>query len=63
MLWMLDMRFRSHLLLSGLVSFFLGVMLFVILAMDRPLRSELGVDASNFQLIYDVVMSEDDRAT
>jgi len=63
MLLMLDMRFRSHLLLSGLVSFFLGVMLFVILAMDRPLRSELGVDASNFQLIYDVVMSEDDRAT
>ncbi len=63
MLWMLDMRFRSHLLLGGLVSFFLGVMLFVILAMDRPLRSELGVGADNFQLIYDLVMSEDDRAT
>jgi hypothetical protein len=63
MLWMLHMRFRSHLLLGGIVSFFLGVMLFVILAMDRPLRSELGVDAGAFQLIYDVVMQEDDRAS
>jgi hypothetical protein len=63
MLWMLNMRFRSHLLLGGIVSFFLGVMLFVILAMDRPLRSELGVDADAFRLIYDVVMREDDRAS
>ncbi len=63
MLWMLNMRFRSHLLLGGIVSFFLGVMLFVILAMDRPLRSELGVGADAFRLIYDVVMREDDRAT
>jgi hypothetical protein len=30
--------------------------------MDRPLRSELGVDADAFRLIYDVVMREDDRA-
>ncbi len=63
LLWMLDMRFRSHLLLGGIVSFFLGVMLFVILAMDRPLRSELGVDADAFRLVYDVVMREDDRAS
>ncbi len=61
MLWMLRMRFRSHLLLGGIVSFFLGVMLFVILALDRPLRSEIGVDAGAFQLIYDTVMREDDR--
>lgn len=63
MLWMLNMRFRSHLLLGGLVSFFLGVMIFVVLALDRPLRSELGVNADAFRLIFDVVMKEDDRAT
>ncbi len=63
MLWMLAMRFRWHLLLGGLVSLFLGVMIFVVLALDRPLRSELGVTADAFQLIFDIVMQEDDRAS
>jgi hypothetical protein len=62
MLWMLNMRFRSHLLLGGLVSFFLGTMIFLILAMDRPLRGELGVGPEPFLLVFDVIMSADDHA-
>jgi uncharacterized membrane protein len=56
LIWMLEMRFFTHLLLGGIVAFFLGVMIFLIASMDNPMRGELSVSTSQYQFVYDGVM-------
>jgi hypothetical protein len=59
-IWMLEMRFFAHLVLGGLVSFFLGVMIFLIMALDYPLRGSVSIEPAAYQLIYDRVMASDE---
>jgi Protein of unknown function (DUF4239) len=56
LIWMLQMRFFTHMLLGGIVSFFLGVMIFLIASMDNPMRGELSVSTGSYQFVYDGVM-------
>ena len=58
-MWMMEMRLMPNLLLTGLVSFFLGVMVFLIFTMDRPLRGEGIVSAEPFRRTYETVMKWD----
>jgi hypothetical protein len=37
------MRFFTHIILGVIVAFFLGVVIFLIIAMDRPMRGEVSV--------------------
>jgi hypothetical protein len=60
LIWMLNMRFFTHLLLGGIGSFFLGVMIFLIASMDNPMRGEVSVSPDNYQLVYDAQMVWDD---
>lgn len=60
LIWLLDMRFLAHLILGGLVAFFLGVMIFLIAAMDHPLRGAVAIDASAYERIYDTLMAADE---
>ena len=39
-----------------LLATFIGLIIFMILALDRPFRGDLGVRADSYQLIYDQVM-------
>ena len=41
--WMFDMKITVHILLGGGLAFFLSMMIFVIVAMDTPLRGETSV--------------------
>ncbi len=41
LIWMLDVRKHVHLLLGGLLSFYIGVVIFAIAAMDNPFRGEV----------------------
>jgi hypothetical protein len=59
-LWMLDIRFMPLLIVSGVVSFFLGVMIFLIYTLDRPFQGAVNVSPTAFQRIYDVTMRADD---
>jgi len=59
-IWLLKMRFWTHLLLGGIVSFFLGVMIFLIVVMDRPLRGESSVTPAIYARVYDLVMRWDE---
>ena len=43
LIWMLDIRFFTHMLLGGIVSFFLGVMIFLIASLDHPMQGEVSV--------------------
>jgi hypothetical protein len=59
--WLLDARLRVQLLLGGIVSFFLGVVIFLVIAMDRPTRGEVSVSTDAYQTVYDYVMRWDDH--
>jgi hypothetical protein len=52
LLVMLRIRPLPHLVLGGLASFFLGVMLLVVLALDDPLRGETGLKPEALRLLW-----------
>jgi hypothetical protein len=61
LIWMLNMRFFTHMILGGIAAFFLGVVIFLIIAMDRPMRGEVSVPPTAYQLVYDVLMKWDEE--
>ena len=58
-LWLLDIRFMPLMILSGMVSFFLGVMIFLIFALDHPLQGAVNVTPGAYQNVYDMIMKWD----
>ncbi len=48
---LLDMNFSLHILLSGIVAFFLGIVIFLLLSLDNPFRGEVGVTDEFFRRI------------
>jgi hypothetical protein len=53
---MLDMQIHVHLLLGGAISLFLGIVIFVIAALDNPFRGEVSVGPEPIQLVYETLM-------
>jgi hypothetical protein len=51
------MRLDIHLVIGGLLSFFVGVLIFLVAAMDYPFRGEVSVGPDAFQLIYTSLMA------
>ena len=47
---------RLHAILVTLLATFLGLIIFMILALDRPFRGDLGISAQPYQLVYDQLM-------
>jgi hypothetical protein len=47
---------RLHAIEVGLLSLFVGLLIFMIVALDRPFRGDLGVNADPYQLLYDQLM-------
>jgi Protein of unknown function (DUF4239) len=58
-LWMLRMELGQQLILGGITAFFLGIMIFLIYAMDRPLEGAVSVGPGAFRSVYDLVMQWD----
>jgi len=50
------MEVHVHVLLSGVLSIFLGIVIFLIAAMDNPFRGDVSVGPDSFQLVYDSLM-------
>ncbi len=48
---------RLHAILVTLLATFLGLVIFMILALDRPFRGDLGISAQPYQLIYEQLMT------
>ena len=55
-LWILHMEVVSQIILGGITAFFLGIMILLIYAMDRPLQGAVSVPPDSFQSVYDLVM-------
>lgn len=49
---------RLHAILVMLLAMFMGLIIFMILALDRPFRGDLGIGSTPFQLIYDQLMKK-----
>lgn len=54
--WMFDMRFLVHVLLGGIVAFFLGVVFFIIISLDTPFRGDVSVGPDPFEAVYESMM-------
>jgi len=61
LLVMLRMRLHQHLLLASLSAFYLGVILYVIVVLDDPLRGEAGLDPGPFVQLWERQMIWDDE--
>ena len=53
---MLAMEIHVHLILGGALSLFLGLVIFLIAAMDNPFRGQVSVGPEAFQTVYDTLM-------
>ena len=51
LIWLFNMSLVAHLILGGLMSFFVGSMITLIIVLDRPLRGEYGIDPENFRIL------------
>jgi hypothetical protein len=58
MVWLFDMKFVTHLLLGGLLSAYLGTMIFLIAAMDNPFRGEVSITPKVFETLYAHMVEE-----
>ena len=57
-LWLVMMeKRRLQMLLTCLVSFFIGSMIFLIAAMDNPYRGKISVDPGAFEMVYEHYMT------
>jgi TRAP transporter TAXI family solute receptor len=61
-LWMLHMDLLPQILFGGITAIFLGVMMFLIYAMDHPLQGAVSVGPDPFQSVYDLEMKWEDVA-
>ena len=49
--WLFDMTLRAQFFLGGLMSFFIGAMISLIVVLDSPLRGEFGLSPEVFELL------------
>lgn len=56
LMWLFDLRLGLHLLLGGIVAFFLATMITLIILLDQPLRGAVSVSPEAYELVYDRLM-------
>lgn len=61
MLSLIRMRPHTQFMIGTITSFFLGVILFVIVTLDAPLKGDAGLAPTPFQLLWEREMRWDDR--
>lgn len=57
LIWMINTERHVHIMLTGMLSAFMGLVIFLIAAMDFPFRGEVSIDAAPFEAVYVQVMS------
>ncbi|WP_371037774.1 MULTISPECIES: hypothetical protein [unclassified Rhodosalinus] len=63
LLCLLKMRLHTQFMVGTITSFFLGVILFVIVMLDDPLRGEAGLEPTPFALLWERRMQWDEGLT
>lgn len=57
LIWMLDMEVHVHLILGNVLALFLGVVIYLIVELDNPLRGEISIGPDALRLIYQTKMA------
>lgn len=57
LLWMLGMARHTHIILTGLIGGFLGLVIFLVATMDFPFRGEVSVTPEAFERVYQSLMT------
>jgi hypothetical protein len=57
LIWMLDMEVHVHALLGGALALFLGIVIFMIAALDHPFRGGVSIGPDAIQQVYDSLMN------
>ncbi len=52
MCWLFDMKFITHLMLGGILSAYLGTMMYLIIDMNQPFRGDVSITAEAFETLY-----------
>ncbi len=60
---MFEMELYLHLILGGVISFFLGALIFTIAALDSPFRGEVSIGTGAYKDVYQNIMQPDDKIT
>lgn len=64
LIWLFSIdKLTVHLILAGVLALFIGLLIFLIAAMDNPYRGEFSVSAEPFELIRRSLMDPDVRKT
>lgn len=58
LIWLFDMKLTNHLFLGGILSAFMGLMIFLIASLDNPFRGELSIPPAPFEDILTHLMEE-----
>ncbi len=53
LVWLFNMSLIAQLFLGGLLSFFIGIMVSLIMVLDRPLRGDFGISPEVFELLLE----------
>ncbi|HUO12626.1 MAG TPA: hypothetical protein VMU37_07710 [Caulobacteraceae bacterium] len=56
LVWMLDMEMHIHAILTAVLSLFLGIVIFVIVDLDKPFRGVSLVGPDSYELVYHSLM-------
>jgi hypothetical protein len=56
LVWCFDINQAVHLVLGGLLSFFIGSVICLIAAMDNPFRGDVSVSPDAFSIVYESLM-------
>ncbi len=56
LIWLFDMEVRVHLILGGILALFMGMVIFMIAAMDNPFRGEVSISVDPIASVYDGLM-------
>lgn len=59
LIWMVNGRRHIHVMLTALLSGFMGLVIYLIAAMDHPFRGEVSVGPAAFEEVYDGLMQPD----
>lgn len=51
-IWLFDMKVVPHLILGGALAFFLGTVVSLIVAMDRPFQGEVSIGPDAYRAVY-----------
>ncbi len=61
-LWMLHMELVPQILFGSITAFFLGMMIFLVYALDHPLQGAIHIGPDAFEAVYRTVMKWDETA-